>query len=262
MAGEGTGNPIDLDRFDNIYTHLFVWNNVKNEVVGAYRLAPTDEILPKYGKKGLYTYTLFKFRDPFLVEIGPALEMGRTFVRREYQKNYSPLLLLWKGIGQYVVQHPRYKYLFGAVSISNDYQSYSRQLIAAFLKINNYSPELAKMIKPRNRFRQKRIVHLNSSLTDRHCSNIDELSSWVSRVEKDGKGVPVLLKQYLKLGGKVLSFNVDNDFGDVLDGLMLVNLTQTDPKLLKRYMGQDGLDRFLDYQLESDSEQWHVPKIG
>ena len=262
LAGEGTGNPIDLDRFDNFYSHLFVWNKDKNEVVGAYRFGPTDEILPKYGKKGLYTYTLFKFRAPFLMEISPAIEMGRTFVRKEYQKNYSPLLLLWKGIGRYVAHYPHYKHLFGAISISNDYESYSRQLIAEFLKINNYSPELAKMIKPRRRFREKRIIDLNTTLMNRRCNNIDELSSWISRVEGDGKGVPVLLKQYLKLGGKVLSFNVDNNFKEVLDGLMLVNLTRTDPKVLKRYMGEEGLKSFMDEQSGSISENRHMRKNG
>ena len=247
LINEGTGNGIDLDRFDNIYVHLFVWNNRAKELVGAYRLGPTLDILPKYGKKGLYTHTLFKYRTHLLLKTGPALELGRTFVRSKYQKDYSPLLLLWKGIGRYIVQNPCYKTLFGAVSISSGYGHYSRQLMAAFLRVNEFSPDLSKMVKPRKPFRQAGVVSLIREKAELYRKDLDELSSWISSIEADGKGIPVLLKQYLKLGGKVLSFNVDRHFSNTLDGLMFVELTQTDQKVLKRYMGKEGFQEFMDY---------------
>jgi putative hemolysin len=249
--GEGTGNALDLDRFDNIYIHLFVWNHQKKELVGAYRIGPTAEILPRHGKKGLYTYTLFNYRSRLLDRIGPALELGRTFVRESYQRNYSPLLLLWKGIGQYVALHPYYRSLFGAVSISNDYRHFSRQLMAAFLRVNNFSADLSKMIRPRRPLGKNRVISLIKEKEDLHQNDLNEISSWVSEIEEDGKGVPILLKQYLKLGGKVLCFNVDQEFGDALDGLMVVDLTRTDPKVLRRYMGTEGFRGFADYQSAS-----------
>lgn len=248
QTGEGTGRSIDLDRFDNIYTHLVVWNTEKHEVVGAYRLAPTLEILEKHGKKGLYTHTLFRYSNHLLEKIGPALELGRTFVRAEYQKDYSPLMLLWKGIGQYIVQFPYYKTLFGAVSISDSYMPYSRQLMAAFLKVNTSSPNLSRMVKPRKPFRRNKVVSLIRKRPDLHRNDLNEISAWISCIEADGKGVPILLKQYLKLGGKLLSFHVDRKFGNTLDGLMFVDLTQTDGKVLKRYMGAQGYDAFMEHQ--------------
>ncbi len=255
LAGEGTGKSIDLDRFDNIYTHLFVWNHKKNELVGAYRLGPTDEILKKYGKKGLYTHTLFKYRHGLLEGMGPALEMGRTFIRESYQKSFSPLLLLWKGIGQYVVHKPRYKILFGAVSISDEYQSYSRQLMVAFLKLNNFLPDLSRMVKPRRPFRQGKIKGLNEKKVQLWGDELEDLSSWISGLEEDGKGVPVLLKQYIKLGGKLLCFNLDQEFGNTLDGLILVDLRQTDKKVLTRYMGKNGFEVFLRFHSKKLSHQ-------
>ena len=247
LVKEGTGNAIDLDRFDNIYTHLFVWHKVNEELVGAYRLGPTLEILPKHGKKGLYTHTLFKYRSQLLGKIGPALELGRTFIRAEYQKDYAPLMLLWKGIGQYIAQHPYYKALFGAVSISSDYGHSSRRLMAAFLKMNEFSSEFSKMVKPRKPFRQDKEASLIKGKENLHGNDLDELSSWISSIEEDGKGVPILIKQYMKLGGKVLSFNVDRHFSDTLDGLMFVDLTRADHKVLKRYMGAIGFREFMDY---------------
>ncbi len=60
-----SGKSIDLDRFDHTYIHIFLWNEKNNEVVGSYRLGRIDEILAREGKRGLYTYTLFKYRDFF-----------------------------------------------------------------------------------------------------------------------------------------------------------------------------------------------------
>ncbi len=144
QVGEGTGKPIDLDRFDDHYWHLFVWNRHANEVAGAYRLGPSDEILARFGPKGFYTSQLFQWKRTFLDRISPALELGRSFVRPEYQKTYAPLLLLWKGIGQFLIRNPQYKLLFGPVSISNGYTAASRQLMVKFLSAYRQSPELRR----------------------------------------------------------------------------------------------------------------------
>lgn len=246
-AREGTGKKIDLDRFDNYYLHLFVWNSKKSEIVGAYRIGETDRILRRFGKRGLYTSTLFAYRRSLLEQFEPALELGRSFVRPEYQKNYSPLLLLWRGIGQFVVRNPRYKTLFGPVSINSEYESLSRQLIVQFLKANNYLPELAKFIKAKNPMRPTPIKGWDPKTTSRVVRDLEEISSLVAEIEADKRAVPILLRQYIKLGGKLLGFNVDPNFGDVLDGLILIDLTQTEMKLLERYLGKEGAQAFREY---------------
>ncbi|MDJ0818536.1 MAG: GNAT family N-acyltransferase [Desulfobacterales bacterium] len=254
QVGEGTGKSIDLDRFDEHCKHLLVWNSARRHIVGAYRLGLTDEIVRKYGKEGLYTYTLFRYQNHLLRQLGPALELSRSFVRQEYQKNFAPLMLLWKGIGEFIAAHPRYKILFGAVSITNDYNSYSRKLMAAFLEANNSLSDMSRMVRARKPYRQKTIRDLDRVNTESWPRDIEELSAWISGIETDGKGVPILIKQYLKLGGKLLSFNIDSSFGNVLDGLIMVDLTRTDPKILKRYMGSEGFAAFIDYHLESYQE--------
>ncbi len=255
QVGEGTGKSIDLDRFDEHCQHLLVWNSARSHIVGAYRLGLTDEIVRKYGKEGLYTYTLFRYQHHLLHQMGPALELSRSFVRREYQRNYAPLMLLWKGIGEFIAAHPRFKILFGAVSITNDYNSFSRKLMAAFLEANNSLSDLSHMVRARKPFRQKILRDLDRVNTESWPRDIEELSAWVSGIETDGKGVPILIKQYLKLGGKLLSFNIDSSFGNVLDGLIMVDLTRTDPKILKRYMGSEGFAAFSDYHREAYQEQ-------
>jgi putative hemolysin len=244
QVGEGTGSPIDLDRFDEHYWHLFVWNRHANEVVGAYRLGPSDEILARFGAKGFYTSQLFQWKQSFLDRISPALELGRSFVRPEYQKTYAPLLLLWKGIGQFLIRNPQYKLLFGPVSISNGYTAASRHLMVKFLSAYRQSPELTPLVRARNPFRQ-RPSKLTDDLIGATVWDVEELSALIADVELDRKGVPVLLKQYLKLGGELVAFHVDRRFADALDGLIVVDLRKTDTRVLERYMGKDGAAQFL-----------------
>jgi putative hemolysin len=246
-ACEGTRKAIDLDRFDNYYAHLFIWSKKKQEVVGAYRIGRSDHIVSRFGKKGLYTATLFQYRYGLLDQLGPALELGRSFIRHEYQKNYSPLLLLWKGIGRFIVQNPQYKMLFGPVSITNEYHSISRKLLLAFLKINNYEPHIGRLVKPKNPLITMSVRTKHISFVSSMAMNIEEVADIISDIEAHQKGIPILLKQYLRLGGKIIGFNVDPRFSNVLDALLLVDLTQTDAALLERYMGSQGLKRFYAY---------------
>jgi len=250
QVGEGTGNSIDLDRFDDHYWHLFVWNRHAREIAGAYRLGPSDEILARFGAKGFYTSRLFQWQQPFLDRISPALELGRSFVRLEYQKTYAPLLLLWKGIGQYLVRHPQYKLLFGPVSISNGYSAASRHLMVKFLSAYRQSPEFTPLVRARNPFRQRpSLGDKSSKLADELIGatvwDVEELSALIADVETDRKGVPVLLKQYLRLGGELAAFHVDRRFANALDGLIIVDLRKTDVRVLERFMGKDGATQYL-----------------
>jgi putative hemolysin len=243
-VGEGTGKPVDLDAYDRSYQHLFVWNRETREVVAAYRLGLTDEILPRFGGEGLYTSTLFRFRDELLRQLTPGIELGRSFVRGEYQKSYLPLMLLWKGIGTFVSRNPRYRLLFGPVSISNDYASLTRQILVTFLECNAKLPALARLLAPKNPPNFGPGRRSEAALAGTVVNSIEEVDELVAEIERNRRRVPVLLRQYLKLGAKLLAFNVDPDFGDVLDGLMLIDLAQVRPHVLGRYMGTSEVQAY------------------
>ena len=237
-VGEGTGKSTDVDGFDAHYLHLFVWNASKQEIVGAYRLAGTDVT------RDLYTATLFRYTGDFLDKLGPALELGRSFVRPEYQRGFAPLLALWKGIGAYVARNPRYKTLFGPVSISNQYQAVSRELMVTFLERDASLLDWASLISSRNPFKRRS----HTPLPPAEGFDLEDLSDCVADLEPTRTGVPVLLRQYLKLGGKLLGFNLDPEFSDALDGLIVVDLTRTEPRLLERYLGKAEAQEFLKHQ--------------
>jgi putative hemolysin len=243
-AGEGTGKRLDLDHFDRYYWHLLLWQAEKEELVGAYRVGNTGEILRDHGIAGLYTSTCFRY-DPQLFErFGPALELGRSFVRSEYQREYAPLLLLWKGIARLVAAHPECAVLFGAVSISNTYSRVSREMIFRFFQARSQGDELAGLVEPRQPFRAGLLRRWDCRALCHALRDLDELSQPIADVEPDGKGLPILLRQYAKIGGKLLAFNVDRKFSNVLDGLVVVDLRQTGPAVLERYMGREGAAKF------------------
>jgi putative hemolysin len=241
-VGEGTGRSVDIDVFDDYYEHLFIWNTETREIVGAYRLGRTDQISRRLGKRGLYTSTLFDYNDLFIKLLGPALELGRSFVRIEYQKSFAPLMLLWKGIAEYVSRQPRYCRLIGPVSISNEYRPLSRDLLVGFLRKKSFTPLAPTVVRPRTPFRGR--FSLRSLGGHKTLGDIETLSTIVAELEPDGKGAPVLLRQYLKLGGRMLGFNVDPDFGNALDCLVLIDLRKTNPRVLRKYMSDAGWERF------------------
>ncbi len=251
-AGEGTGRSTDLDRYDDWYLHLIHWNEETNEVVGAYRLGATDRILRDQGIGGLYTRTLFHYDQSLIEELGPSLEMGRSFIRPEYQRRSEPLMLLWKGIGRYAGQRPRYRRLFGPVSISAEYHATSTRLLMSFLRASEQFSGLSKLVKPRRPVPGGRPRDWDPATLDviRSLDDVDEL---VREIEKGERSVPVLVRQYLKLGGTFLGFNVDEEFSDVVDGLVLVDLLRMNRRLLRFYFGDDLASRFVAHHAEANA---------
>jgi len=243
-AGEGTGKQRDLDRFDKYYWHVLLWHKTKQELVGAYRAGNTAEILAERGVNGLYTSTLFRYDVRVFEKLGPALELGRSFIRPEYQRQYAPLLLLWKGIARLLVTHAKISVLFGAVSISNDYSKASREMIYRFFEARMREDDLAGMIEPRRPFRPAGLRPWDCRAMCAALRDLEDLSQPITDVETDGKGLPILLRQYAKIGGKMLAFNVDRKFSNVLDGLVVVDLRKTESAVLERYMGREGATEF------------------
>ncbi|HTZ84951.1 MAG TPA: GNAT family N-acyltransferase [Candidatus Acidoferrales bacterium] len=243
-AGEGTGKRRDLDPFDDYYWHVLLWHKSKRGLIGAYRAGDTAGILAQRGVEGLYTNTLFRYDEKLFQKLGPALELGRSFICPEFQRQYAPLLLLWKGIARLVALRPGIPVLFGAVSISNEYNEASREMIYRFFEARMQHDELAGLVEPRRPFRTSLLRRWDCRSMCRALRDLDDLSQPITDIEADGKGVPILLRQYAKIGGKMLGFNVDRKFSNVLDGLVVVDLRQTDPDVLDRYMGRDAAARF------------------
>lgn len=243
-VGEGTGHALDLDRYDDYYIHLIAWNRKDKRIIGAYRLGLADQILRDFGPDGLYTSSLFRIKQAYFNSISPALELGRSFITQEYQRSFSSLFLLWRGIGAFVSLHPHYRYLFGPVSISNTYQPYSQKMMLGFLKAQHSNPQLSKMVSAKN---PDTPLLKKFSFSNKEATYLSELEDMIADLEDDFSGIPVLIRQYLKMGAKFISFNRDEDFNSALDGLIVVDLCKSEPKLIHKYFGTAGAQSFNNY---------------
>lgn len=241
-VGEGTGKSIDLEKCDEYYLHLFLWDSEQHCIAGAYRLGCTDKILAKYGPSGLLTTTFYDFEQPFVDFLNPGLELGRAFVALSHQKSIFALSLLWKGIACFVVENPQYAKLFGTVSISNDYTPLSKDLMVQYMRKNKRNQEFSKYVTPLTPYQSELpsdYGDISSMLT-----NIEEVSARVTESEPDGKSIPVLLRQYLKLNATLLEFSIDLNFNNALDALVLVDLRKAPDATLMRYMSKQGFAKF------------------
>jgi putative hemolysin len=231
--GEGTNKATDLDGYDIYYHHLFIWDTEAKMIVGAYRLGLGDEIFYSVGKKGFYINELFKIKEQFTPILKKSLELGRSFIRKEYQLKPLPLFLLWKGILKFLIDNPRYRYLIGPVSISNSFSKFSKSLIVDYINRNHFDHELAQYVKPRKKFK----VDFENIDTDALLSGEDtfkNLDALISEVETRNMKVPVLLRQYIGLNAKIISFNIDPKFADCLDGFLVLDLEKVPQDMLEK----------------------------
>ncbi len=240
-AGEGTGNAVDIDRFDPYYQHILIWDLKNQRVAGGYRIGRVDEIVAQRGIDALYSRTLYKFNRHYLDRLGHALEIGRSFVHPDYQRQSAVLDLLWKGIGQYVANNPEYHTLFGAVSISNEHSDLARALIAeTMLESFRAEQRYLEDVRPVEPLKVSGRVWTREMLAS--LSHVSLINKLIGRCDP-GKALPTLLRHYLSLNGRFVCFSVNKVFNDSLDGLIIVDLRETPQRYLNRYLGRESAER-------------------
>lgn len=244
-AGEGTGKRCDLDEHDSIYHHLVVWNEQKQWISGSYRIGLSTHILPKRGLQGFYCYPFFNLNQEFFDKVGDAIELGRSFIRKEEQSQWI-LFFLWRGIAKFLFDHPNFQYMFGAVSISNEYGDLSRVLMAKyFLNQCPEDDELKKIVRPEIPFDFE--SDFSQEEVDLILSRVDKVSSLakiIADLEEDHKHIPVLVYRYAELGAKYLCFAVDPDFGNTLDGFIVVKVKDMPREQFKKYLSEEQVQEF------------------
>ncbi len=224
-VGEGTGKALDIDEYDDYYLNLFIWDRKQQCVVGGYRMGMGDTISHAVGFERFYINSLFEIDNVVLPVLERSIELGRSYIVPAYQKTYLPFFLLWQGILTVLVKNDYYQYLIGPVSISKFYSGISKSLIVAFVKRHFYDKKMAVHFRPRTPFKPDlEQVNLEEMLNTIKGDRLRDLEFFLKSIEPDHVKVPVLLKQYTKLNAKFISFNIDPNFSDALDGLMILDI--------------------------------------
>ena len=246
-VGEGTNRSMDLDEYDLYYHQLFVWDRSAGKLVGAYRVGIGDDILRRFGIRGFYIQSLFRINRKFKSVLRQSMELGRSFITEEYQRKPLPLFLLWKGILYFLIKNSDYRYLVGPVSISNRFSEFSKSMIIHYIQKNYYNREFARYVKPRTKY----VVpgyNIDEDIILESASDLQKFDRFIDDVETSGYKMPILLKRYLKLNGKIIAFNVDPKFNNALDGLLVLDLfdvpMETIASLSKDLNDKSLLERF------------------
>jgi len=60
---------------------------------------------------------------------------------------------------------------------------------------------------------------------EKNMESVDKFDRYIMKLSNGDYRMPTLFKKYLKISSKFLCFNVDPDFNDTLDGLLLLKFT-------------------------------------
>ena len=233
---EGTGLAYDHDQFDSYYRHIVLWDDEDLEIVGAYRVGEGNKIMEQLGIAGFYSHTLFDLDNGINQYLPYSIELGRSFVQPRYWGQHS-LEYLWYGIGAYLKDRPHIKYLFGPVSLSNSYPQMAKELIVAFYEQQFGDEALSAPARfPFELSTGSKQFALREFNGD-YSASFKVLNS---ELKKLGVKVPTLYKQYVELcvdkGCHFIGFNIDPEFNNCIDSLILVEVDKIAPKKQLRYI--------------------------
>lgn len=233
-AGQGVGQDVDLSPEDEYYHQLIVWDHRRNGIAGAYRTGILRSILDEHGSTGLYLDHIFRIDPAFYTHFSEGLELSRSFVLPDYQRDNRVLPLLWTGLA-IICEQRRIRTLFGSVTISNEFHPASQALLVEFLR-REYadSAEIRSWIEARNPFQPE--SHYHRLVAEAYAGeNISKLEPVIRHLEDQQRGIPPLMRYYCQLGAKYINYHVESSFQDALYCLLRVDLPSMPAAYKKRF---------------------------
>lgn len=232
-VGEGTGKSVDIDEFDQDCNHIFIWDSEFNKIIGAYRILDGGKTMNSKGIQGFYISTLFDIGTELSDILSQSLELGRSFIIKEYQKRPTPLFILWKAL-LFTILNSNARYLIGPVSISGKFSEEAKSITMDFLRKNFCLHEMAQYIQPKNKYQLDLPSCFDATeFYEEVGQDFGKLDKFISKYE-EGYHTPILVRQYISLlNTNVIGFNVDPNFNDCLDALMLMDLSKAPQKTIE-----------------------------
>ncbi|MDY6277338.1 MAG: GNAT family N-acetyltransferase [Bacteroidales bacterium] len=245
-GGGGTGEELDLDRFDYDpvygYRQLVLWSPEEEQIIGGYRYVPcSNAVFNIEGQPIITSAHMFNYSKKFLKHYLPySIELGRSFVSVDYQstrlgsKSIYALDNLFDGLGALTLLYPDVKYFFGKMTIYPDYPREALDMILVFLR--KYFPDHQKLasvaipVKPEH---PQKYLHLFRGKTYKEGYRILN-----SEIRAMGLNIPPLVNSYMNLSPsmKYLGTGINDEFADVYDSGILVSFEDLYPEKKQRYI--------------------------
>ena len=210
QIGAGTDKPVDLDDNDTKYTHIVVIDEV--DIIGSYRVSVMDNLI-KDGKLISHVNNYYELDETFYSQSNQLMELGRSFIQRKYWSgNY--LDYLWYGIGLYVKRNPTIKYMYGSISVGNNYSDTAKNYMKAY--VEKWYACYDGSVKPRYEFKEIKedYEYFKSQLVNTEPKK--DLKLLNKKLEEMGFNVPPLLKKYLNIteegGARIMATGYEPTF--------------------------------------------------
>ncbi|MBO4467352.1 MAG: GNAT family N-acetyltransferase [Bacteroidales bacterium] len=244
--GGGTGEPLDIDKFDTDpaygYRQLVLWDPDAEQIIGGYRFCICDEaVFNRFGQPILTSSHMFEFSKKFIQDYLPCtLELGRSFVSVEYQsskagsKTLYALDNLFDGIAALgVLYKKRINHFFGKMTIYKEYPQEARELIMVFL--NKYFGKRSRLIKIRKEVKVKNPRRYRKLFTANNFK--DDYKILKAEVMKRGVSIPPLVNTYMNLSPSMIFFGtgINDEFGDIYDSGILITFDDLYPDKIDRH---------------------------
>lgn len=237
-VGEGTGKPMDTDPYDNFYRHLVLWNIPNGEITGAYRVGYGPDIVASHGGvPGFYTSTLLNFGPAAEQILAHSVELGRSFVREEYQRDVLPLKLLLAGLCVAISKDPEVNCCAGLVTISASIPDFYKSLLVHFLERDFHLEDASGFAMSTLPFKPGFLrVNPDQLLQVVPKGDIDAFDRLLGSLSDGKYRIPVLFRKYFSCGAQASCVNVDPDFSDCVDVMILLRLADFPPASIKSFV--------------------------
>lgn len=239
-------DPAELrDHYDEFYHHLLLWDDEAKTVAGVYRYTLPDLQKRPATPENLVTSSIFDLSPEFQRILPKAMELGRAAILPEYQKSFSPLMLLWRGFLEIPNRDKDIKYLFGPVTMGQTFNPLSRELLRRYIMRNCADEKMSGLVTPRRElnFDIPREVEIDK-LADA-CGSFAQLGNLINGIEAGKRSLPVLFRHYANCGCKFAGFGEWRELDHATAGLTVLDLKDSSKSFIQRYFGKEGAEAFF-----------------
>ncbi len=239
-------DPSELqDKFDAFYSHLVLWDDTKQNVVGVYRYTLPDPVKRPVSSDNLVTSSIFDLTSNFEDLLPNSMELGRAAILPEYQKSYSPLMLLWRAILEVPRKNKKIKYLFGPVTMGQNFNPVSRELLRRFVMRHWHDKKMDGFITPKRALDLEIPREVKINQLEEGCGDYSKLGNIVSGFEGGQRSLPVLFRHYANVGCKYIGFGEWKELDGATTSITILEIENISSSLLTRYFGDEGAKSFL-----------------
>lgn len=230
QGGGGTGEPLDLDRFDldpslGGYKQIVLWDPEREAIIGGYRFVCCRNCkMDADGQPIMPSSHLFTFSQRFLKrEFRNTIELSRSFISTEYQSTGDGLrqsVFALDNLLDAISRLPHMlhiRYYFGKMTIYRSYPQQGLDLLQYFL--HKYFPP--KGNEPWVRAKQLIPIPTEGSMDDifnggNFASDYPILKDCLKKLDAR---IPPMVNTYMNLSSTMQYFGggYNDEFGDVIE---------------------------------------------